>query len=63
MDKALTSAALDALSFPAGSMGPKIAACAQFAEATGHPAAVSALADAAAILAGQDGTTITAARH
>jgi carbamate kinase len=61
--RAIDTAALDALSFPAGSMGPKIAACAEFAEATGHPAAIGALADAAAILAGQAGTTITAARH
>jgi carbamate kinase len=60
--RTLDTAALAGLSFPAGSMGPKIAACAEFAAATGHPAAIGALADAAAILAGQAGTTITAAR-
>ncbi len=59
--RTIDAAALDGLSFPAGSMGPKIAACAQFARATGHPAAIGALGDAAAILAGQAGTTITAA--
>ncbi len=60
--RTLDTAAVAGLSFPAGSMGPKIAACAEFAAATGHPAAIGALADAAAILAGQAGTTITAAR-
>lgn len=61
--RAIDTPALAAHSFPAGSMGPKIAACAELAEATGHPAAIGALADAAASLAGQAGTTITAARH
>jgi carbamate kinase len=60
--RTLDTAALAGLSFPAGSMGPKIAACAEFAAATGHPAAIGALTDAAAILAGRAGTTITAAR-
>ncbi len=50
------------LSFPPGSMGPKVAACRQFVEATGHPAAIGALTDAADILAGAAGTTITRAR-
>jgi carbamate kinase len=45
--------------FPAGSMGPKIEACIRFADASGHPAAIGALADAAEILAGRRGTTIT----
>ncbi len=59
--RTIDAAALDGLSFPAGSMGPKIAACAQFARATGHPAAIGALGDVAAILSGGAGTTITAA--
>jgi carbamate kinase len=59
--RTIDAGALDGLSFPAGSMGPKIAACAQFARATGHPAAIGALGDAAAILSGDAGTTITAA--
>ena len=50
------------MSFPAGSMGPKIEACAASSRPPGTPAAIGALADAAAILAGQAGTTITAAR-
>jgi len=59
--RTIDAAALDGLSFPAGSMGPKIAACARFARATGHPAAIGALGDVAAILSGGAGTTITAA--
>ncbi|MET3808645.1 carbamate kinase [Nakamurella sp. UYEF19] len=51
------------LSFPAGSMGPKVTACRQFVEATGHPAAIGALTDAADILTGAAGTTITAGRE
>ena len=44
--------------FAAGSMGPKIEACAQFLRATGHPAAIGALPDAVAVLGGTAGTTI-----
>ena len=45
--------------FPAGSMGPKTAACQRFVAATGRPAAIGALTDPAALLAGTVGTTIT----
>jgi carbamate kinase len=45
--------------FAAGSMGPKIAAAASFVAATGCPAAIGALADAAAVVAGDAGTRIT----
>jgi carbamate kinase len=58
----IDTAALSALSFPAGSMGPKIEACLRLAGATGQPAAIGALTDAAAILAGRAGTTITPAQ-
>ena len=44
--------------FPEGSMGPKVEACASFAE-TGGVAAIGALRDASAVLAGRAGTTIT----
>src|SRR6266508_2039700 len=37
---------IDALSFPAGSMGPKVGAACQFARATGRLAAIGARADA-----------------
>lgn len=55
----LTVAESGALSFPAGSMGPKIEAARRFAAATGKPAAIGLLADAAALLSGAAGTMIT----
>jgi carbamate kinase len=59
--RAIGTAALAAMTFPAGSMGPKVAACLRFAAASGQRAAIGALADAAAILAGRAGTTISPA--
>ncbi|MEU3465586.1 carbamate kinase [Streptomyces sp. NPDC006733] len=44
--------------FPAGSMGPKIAACRSFVDTTGRPAAIGALDAAAAVLAGDAGTAL-----
>ena len=44
--------------FPAGSMGPKVAAAQAFAQATGKPAVIGALADIEAMLAGEAGTRI-----
>jgi carbamate kinase len=49
---------LSGFSFPGGSMGPKIAACRRFVAATGHPAVIGSLTDAAALLDGTAGTTI-----
>lgn len=49
---------LAAMSFPAGSMGPKIEACRRFVRAGGGRAAIGALGDAAAVLAGTAGTTV-----
>ena len=54
----LTLDDLQHLSFPDGSMGPKIEACRRYVEATGSPAAVGALTAAEAILHGEAGTTI-----
>ncbi|WP_433379156.1 carbamate kinase [Actinoplanes sp. CA-142083] len=51
--------ALAEMPFPDGSMGPKAEACAWFAQTTGRPAAVGALTDAAGVLAGRTGTTVT----
>ncbi len=51
-------APLAAREFPAGSMGPKIAAACAFAEASGGFAAIGALEDAAGLLAGRCGTRI-----
>lgn len=54
------SAALRAIAFPAGSMGPKVEAACEFAEATGRPACIGALDDTARMLRGEAGTTVVA---
>jgi carbamate kinase len=41
-------------------MGPKITACRRFVEATGRWAAIGSLSQAAAILTGSAGTTVSA---
>ncbi|TIW21965.1 MAG: carbamate kinase, partial [Mesorhizobium sp.] len=46
--------------FPAGSMGPKVGAAIEFAEATGKPAAIGKLEDALAIVRGERGTWLEA---
>jgi carbamate kinase len=45
-------------SFPSGSMGPKIDAACQFVRATGRPAAIGSLDDAAAVFRGTAGTQV-----
>jgi len=45
--------------FPAGSMGPKVNAACQFAEATGKIAAIGALGDLESIVAGTAGTHVS----
>ena len=45
--------------FPAGSMGPKVDAARRFADRTGKVAAIGALADLPAIVAGRAGTTVS----
>jgi carbamate kinase len=52
-------AALRECHFPAGSMGPKIQAAIEFAEATGKVAAIGALHDLVAISEGKAGTIVT----
>ena len=52
---------LGGLYFPAGSMRPKIDAACRFVEATGRTAAIGALCDTQAILAGEAGTLVTPA--
>jgi carbamate kinase len=54
------AATLAADQFAGGSMGPKIEAATMFATATGRPAAIGRIEDAAAILRGDAGTTIEA---
>ena len=55
---AATPEALAAISFPAGSMGPKVEAAQDFARATGKRAAIGALADVPAAVRGEKGTTV-----
>jgi carbamate kinase len=54
-----TPTSLKEIPFAAGSMGPKVDAACRFAEETGRPAAIGALADLSAILEGTAGTTIS----
>ena len=53
--------ALKSMSFAVGSMGPKVDAACRFAKSTGKTSAIGALADLERIIAGQAGTTISAA--
>jgi carbamate kinase len=55
-----TPAELAGYNFAAGSMAPKVAAACRFAERTGRTAAIGALEDAQAILAGRAGTIVKA---
>ncbi|MFS8102576.1 carbamate kinase [Lentzea alba] len=55
----LDVAEIEQLTFPTGSMGPKIEACRRFVLATGSTAAIGALTDAEALLLGEAGTTIS----
>ncbi len=54
----LSARTLDPAAFAAGSMGPKIQAARDFALATGNPAFIGALGQAADILSGRSGTRI-----
>jgi carbamate kinase len=51
--------ALAAMPFPAGSMGPKVEAACAFARQSGQVAAIGALADLTALLAGTAGTHVS----
>ncbi len=53
-----TTAALRVLSFPEGSMGPKIEAACRFVEATGNPAMIGRLDEAAGLVLGTSGTVV-----
>lgn len=57
-----TVEALRALSFPAGSMGPKVEAACRFA-ASGGMAAIGRLQDAPSLLRGEAGTVVTSGRN
>lgn len=53
---------LEALTFRAGSMGPKVAAACRFVKATGRRAAIGSLDEAADVISGASGTQVTAER-
>jgi carbamate kinase len=57
LDRA-TVAELRAVSFPAGSMGPKVEAACRFVEGTGKRASIGTFDDAPGLLAGFAGTTV-----
>jgi carbamate kinase len=56
----LATTEISGRNFPAGSMGPKVGAAIEFAEATGKPAAIGKLDDALAIVRGERGTWLEA---
>src|SRR5688572_28740731 len=56
----LSAAELGAMTFAAGSMGPKVRASSRFAERTGGLAATGSLGEAAEILEGRSGTRVRA---
>src|SRR5574340_577427 len=56
--RSATPDAIEAHSFPAGSMGPKVRAAANFARATGKKAAIGSLKDLVEIVHGRAGTTV-----
>jgi carbamate kinase len=58
----VSTADISGKDFPAGSMGPKVAAAVEFAEATGKPAAIGRLENAADIVQGESGTRIETTR-
>jgi carbamate kinase len=49
---------LASMTFPAGSMGPKVDAVCEFVGATGNRAAIGSLADVAEVIAGTQGTQV-----
>lgn len=49
---------LEAMTFPPGSMGPKVQAVCQFVRATGRRAAIGSLENVAAVFAGTSGTQV-----
>lgn len=56
---AVTADQLDGSFWPAGSMGPKVAAASRFVRTTGRRAAIGSLDDAGAVIAGTAGTQIS----
>jgi len=59
--RAITPAALSAMSFAPGSMGPKVEAACEFARRPGRVAAIGRLEEVGALLAGDAGTRVSLA--
>jgi carbamate kinase len=55
----LTTAEIRASTYPVGSMGPKVVACARYVLATGKSASIGSLTDAEGVIAGVTGTVIS----
>ena len=55
----ITTSALEQMTFPQGSMGPKVTAACRFVRESDKTAAIGRLEDAVELLAGKKGTTIT----
>lgn len=58
----VTVAQLEAMTFPAGSMGPKVGAACRFVKATGGRAAIGSLDEAAGVVSGISGTQVSRER-
>ncbi len=56
-----TADELEAIDFPAGSMGPKVAAAAEFVRATGQRSAIGSLEQIEGLVAGTAGTNVVSA--
>jgi carbamate kinase len=56
-----TPADLEGIDFPAGSMGPKVSAAAEFVRASGKRAAIGSLEQIEGLVAGTAGTNVVAA--
>ena len=54
---------LEALTFPAGSMGPKVAAACRFVKSTGGRAAIGSLDETAGVISGTSGTQVSGERR
>ena len=61
--RAIAPEALRAMTFPSGSMGPKVAAVCDFVTSTDRRATIGALDDLPAILAGRAGTIVLPGAH
>ncbi|HVV18764.1 MAG TPA: carbamate kinase [Pseudonocardiaceae bacterium] len=57
----VNTAELERMYFPAASMGPKVDACVRFVRRTGNPAMIGSLEQAAKVVDGSAGTTVTRA--